>query len=143
MTLQKHGNIQLLQGDINPLYETFDEKDKSTMFESKCISIKRKELLLVKRSIFRIARGNCWVNEIEISIEEINRFFTSSKHRKVAAEALQDQVICLIVFPKGERGMILNKIDKLLAVMNCHVMSQDKRNVERELQAKEQKINDI
>jgi vacuolar-type H+-ATPase subunit I/STV1 len=113
------------------------------MFESKCISIKRKELLVVKRSIFRITRGNCWVNEIEISIDDINRFFTSNKHRKVAAEALQDQVVCLIVFPKGERAMIVSKIDRLLAVMNCHVMNQDRKNVEEELNRKEQKISDI
>lgn len=39
--------------------------------------------------------------------------------------------------------MILSKIDRLLAVMNCHVMNQDKKNVERELERKEQKINDI
>lgn len=85
LTIEKNGGIQMLQGESNPLYESFDENEKSTMFESKIISIKRKELLMVKRSIFRMTRGNCWVNEIEISLEELTRYFTSAKHRKLAS----------------------------------------------------------
>ena len=32
ITLDKYDNIQFLQGNVNPLYESFDDKDKSTMF---------------------------------------------------------------------------------------------------------------
>lgn len=62
VTLEKHGSLQMLQSDFNPLYEASEDRDKSTMFESKCIGIKRKELLMMKKSIFRITRGNVWVN---------------------------------------------------------------------------------
>lgn len=137
ITIDKHGSIQQLQGDFNPLYESFEEKDKSSMFENKCIGIKRKDMLVLKRSIFRITRGNCWVHEIEIDLEEVNKYFLSAKHRKLVAEALQDQVACFIIFPKGERGIILSKIDRLIACMNCHVMTHEKKNVGRELQKKE------
>lgn len=113
------------------------------MFESKCVGIKRKDLLVMKRSIFRIARGNAWVNEVEISADDINRYFTSAKHRKLAEEALSEQVACFIVFPKGERGMILSKIDRLLICLNCHVMSQERKEVAQEMQKREQKISDI
>ena len=54
------------------------------MFETKCVGVKRKELLMLKKSIFRITRGNCWVNELEIQQEDINRYFTSRKHRNLA-----------------------------------------------------------
>ena len=62
VTLEKYDNIQFLQGNANPLYESFDDNEKSTMFESKCVGIRRKDLLMLKRSIFRITRGNSWVN---------------------------------------------------------------------------------
>jgi len=65
------------------------------------VGVKRKDLLMVKRSIFRITRGNCWVNELDISLEDINRYLTSRKHRLLAEEALKNYVACLIVFPKG------------------------------------------
>ena len=84
ITLDKYDNIQFLQGNVNPLYQSFDEKDKSTMFETKCVGVKRKELLMLKKSIFRITRGNCWVNELQIQQEDINRYFTSRKHRTLA-----------------------------------------------------------
>ena len=101
VTMEKYDNIQFLQGGHNPLYESFDAKDRSTMFETKCVGVKRKDLLMVKRSIFRITRGNCWVNELDISLEDINRYLTSRKHRLLAEEALKNYVACLIVFPKG------------------------------------------
>lgn len=32
VTMEKYDNIQFLQGGVNPLYESFDDKDRSTMF---------------------------------------------------------------------------------------------------------------
>ena len=49
---------------------------------------------------------------------------------------LKNYVACLIVFPKGERGMALNKIDRLLSCLDCHVVSQDQNNFKKELQRK-------
>ena len=84
-TLDKYENLQFLQGGgANPLYESFDDKEKSTMFESKCVGVKRKDLIMMKKSIFRMTRGNCWVNELEIKSEDINRYFVSRKHRTLA-----------------------------------------------------------
>jgi hypothetical protein len=37
--------------------------DKSNMFESKCICISRKDLIMLKKGLFRITRGNSWVYE--------------------------------------------------------------------------------
>ena len=54
------------------------------MFETRCVGISRNQLLILKRSIFRITRGNCWVNEIEISQYDVNRYFSSAKHRNLA-----------------------------------------------------------
>ena len=113
------------------------------MFETRCIGIKRKELFMLKRSIFRITRGNCWVNELEISLEEVNRYFTSKKHRTLAEGVLKDYIACLIVFPKGEKNIALGKIERLISCLDCHTVNQDHSNFKKELQRKEQKINDI
>lgn len=41
------------------------------MFESKCVCIQRKDLIMLKRSIFRITRGNSWVYEFEITLDQL------------------------------------------------------------------------
>ena len=61
----------------------------------------------------------------------------------LAEDVLQNYVACLIIFPKGERGIILAKIERLLSCLECVVITQDKGNFKKDLQRKEQKINDI
>lgn len=38
--------------------------DKNSIFEYKCICVSRKELIMLKRGLFRITRGNSWVYEL-------------------------------------------------------------------------------
>lgn len=59
MTVGRQDGLDMLRGS-NPLNEGMGE-DKSSMFESRCIGITRKDLIMLKRSVFRITRGNSWV----------------------------------------------------------------------------------
>ena len=62
MTVGRQDGLDMLRGN-NPLQEGFGE-DRSSMFESRCVGVTRKDLIMLKRSVFRITRGNSWVTEL-------------------------------------------------------------------------------
>ena len=54
------------EGDVGHMEEGFG---RGNMFESKCVCLSRKDLIMLKKSLFRMTRGNGWVYELEVRSE--------------------------------------------------------------------------
>ena len=113
------------------------------MFESKCVCIDRKDLMMLKRSVFRITRGNSWSYEFEIAMDSIDRYFGGNKHRKMAADILKGKVACLIIYQRGERNILYGKVNRLLSCVDCHVLLAELSNIRDEVPRMEKKITEI
>ena len=88
---------------------------------------------MLKKGLFRITRGNSWVYELEINLEELGRYFTNPKHRALAQELTKDKLACFIMYQKGERNMLLTKISKFIGCFDSHVLAADIGNTREEL----------
>lgn len=111
VTLAKDDNFKALYGGDRPKNDFAGEiYDKSNMFQTKCICISRKDLMILKRGLFRITRSNSWVYEIEINLDELNHYFNISKHRTLTQNIMKTKVALLIVYQKGERNILQSKI---------------------------------
>ena len=118
-------------------------RHRNNMFESKCVCLLREDLMMLKRSIFRMTRGNSWIYEFEITMEQMERYFAGPKHRKMAAEILESRVACLIIYQKGERNILFAKINRLLSCFDCHIMTAELANLREEAARMERKIAEI
>lgn len=57
-TLAAEGSLKAFIGDRPGMEEAIE---RGSMFESRCICISRRELMMLKKGLFRITRGNSWV----------------------------------------------------------------------------------
>jgi hypothetical protein len=89
--------------------------------------------MMLKKGLFRITRGNSWVYELEINLEELGRYFTNPKHRALAQELTKDKLACFIMYQKGERNMLLTKISKFIGCFDSHTLAADIGNTREEL----------
>lgn len=63
---------QLYEGKrIRSNFSEIIEERNNNSFSSKCVCISRKDLMVFKKGIFRITRGNNWIYEFEINVEEV------------------------------------------------------------------------
>jgi len=63
ITVAKENQFKSFYGGSERLGDNFsgELQNKSNMFESKVVCISRKDLMMLKKSIFRITRGNSWI----------------------------------------------------------------------------------
>lgn len=132
-----YGQAKEREGFDGPL------QDRSNMFESKCVCISRKDLLMLKKSLFRITRGNSWIYEMDIRLDELNNYFGLAKHRTLADQILKNRILCLVVYQKGERNVLQSKINRFFGCLDCHILMAEINNLREELPRMEKKIVEI
>lgn len=118
-----YGQAKEREGFDGPL------QDRSNMFESKCVCISRKDLLMLKKSLFRITRGNSWIYEMDIRLDELNNYFGLAKHRTLADQILKNRILCLVVYQKGERNVLQSKINRFFGCLDCHILMAEINNL--------------
>ena len=93
---------QLYEGKrIRSNFSEIIEERNNNSFSSKCVCISRKDLMVFKKGIFRITRGNNWIYEFEIDVEEVCQYFHDDNHRTLATKIVSSKIACLIVYQKG------------------------------------------
>ncbi len=73
----------------------------------------------------------------------MNKYFGLSKHRKLIEELLKDKLVVFILYQKGERNILLSKLNRLLGCFDCHVLSADINNIREELPRLERKVSEL
>lgn len=61
----------------------------------------------------------------------------------MAAEILESRVACLIIYQKGERNILYNKVNRLVSCLDCHTMTAELANLREEAARMERKIGEI
>ena len=51
----------------------------------------------------------------------------------MAAEILKNRIACLIIYQKGERNILYNKVNRLVSSLDCHSMSAELADLREEV----------
>lgn len=123
--------------------DSVDYKRKSSKLECKMGLINRQDQMMLQKMVFRVSKGNAWVENFEIKYEEMNKVFDSDEDY----EFVKGKIVFLILFQSGEHAVIYHKIAKILGSLDCYIEPEGEKvqleNLIDNLRKEESEINGL
>jgi hypothetical protein len=73
----------------------------------------------------------------------MSSYFNIPKHKELAQKLMKDRLACFIMYQKGERNILLAKINKFIGCFDAHILNAEINNMRDELPRLERKINEF
>ena len=81
--------------------------------------IRREDQMILEKLVFRVSKGNAWIEILEVKTNEMRKIFEHEEEY----EFVKGKIIFCILYQSGEHSILDYKMNKLLSSLDCFMKS--------------------